>query len=185
MRRLLVLAVFFSCVLGCSKEDPAALFMDFNYQVRCIDCEPRSNDEPARDIRAVDGEDDLTLTCTLLDRGGERFVSFSLEHANEDADDGVDYSFALEQVNLASGDPGSGCRVKVKEGNNLYEGLCTGDDPTDDVPCQVEVEEEGDGIKGSVHCVHIPNKAQSTITRHIATPSTEKAAKFEVTGCGL
>lgn len=183
MRRLLVLALFSCCVLGCTEEDPAALFVDFSYQVRCLDCEPRSNDDPARKVHAVDGEHDLTLTCSVLDRGGEQFVSFSIEHTDADGD--VDYSLAVDQVNLDSKDPGDGCRIKAKEGDNLYEGLCTGDDPSDELPCQVKVDPKGNGITGSLRCLHIPNKAQPTLTRNITAPSTEKAAKFEVTGCGL
>lgn len=185
MRRLLVVAAIFSCMLGCKQEDPAALFIDFAYQVRCVDCEPQSNDEPARDIHAVDGEHDLTLTCNVIERGGERLVSFSIEHTDPDTGS-VDYSLSVDQASLDSKDPGAGCRVNAKEGSNVYEGLCTGDEPSDETPCALaDLKQSGDGIKGSLHCIHIPNKAQPTITRHIAAPSTEKAAKFEVTGCGL
>ena len=191
MRRLLVshpavpaAALLFSCALGCTEDDPAALFIDFNYQVRCIDCEPRSNDDPARDVHAVDGEDGLTLTCSAIDRGGDRLVSFSIEHTDPKTG-GVDYSFSLDQANLDSSDPGAGCRVNVKEGSNSYEGNCTGKEATEDEPCIVKLEKAGDGVTGSLHCVHIPNKAQPTIQRYIVAGGKESAAKFEVTGCGL
>jgi hypothetical protein len=185
MRRLLVLAATFSCMLGCTEEDPAALFIDMAYQVRCIDCEPQTNDNPARDIHAVDGEKGLTLNCSAIERGGERLVSFSIEHTDPDTNS-VDYSLSVDQVSIDSKDPGTGCRVHAKEGSNTYEGLCTGDDPTDDAPCSLTgLKQAGDGVTGSLHCIHIPNKAQPTLTRHIAAPSSQKAVKFEIKGCGL
>src|SRR5689334_9073826 len=139
MPRLLVSCLVFGCVafaLGCTEEDPAALFLDFNYQVRCLDCEPRSNDDPARDVHAVDGEDELTINCSVVDRGGDRLVSISVEHT-DDRTGTVDYSLSIDQANLDSKDPGNGCRVHVKEGPNVYEGNCTGGDPNEETPCMI------------------------------------------------
>lgn len=185
MRRLVF--VLFSCLAAlcaCTEDDPAALFLDFDYQVRCLDCEPRSNDDPARKIHAVDGEKDLTINCSVIERGDDRLVSLSLEHV--DPERGVvDYSLSIDQANIDSSDPGNGCRVKAKEGSNAYEGNCTGKEPTEDEPCVVKLKQAGDGVSGSLHCVHIPNKAQSTLTRYIVASGSEKAAKFEATGCGL
>ena len=189
MRRLAVSClVSFSCasvgLLGCVEDDPAALFLDLDYQVRCLDCEPRSNDEPARKIHAVDGEDDLTINCSTELRDGDRLVTISLEHVDpEDGD--VDYSLSIDQVNLDSKDPGSGCRINAKEGPNVYEGNCSGSEPSEDEPCVIKLEQEGDGVTGTLHCVRIPNKAQPTLTRHIVASGSEKAAKLEATGCGL
>jgi hypothetical protein len=187
MRRLFVLGCF-GCVLvcgaACKNEDPAALFLDFDYQVRCVDCVPRSNDDPAREIHAVDGEDDLTIDCSTIEREGDRLVSFSLEHFDTKLGE-VDFSLSVEQIDLDSGDPGAGCQVVAKEGSNVYEGDCTDGDPNDDQPCSIELEQEGDGIRGTLHCVHIENKAQPTLRRHITAPGVDEPAEFEVTGCGL
>jgi hypothetical protein len=185
MGRLLLLALIFSWLLGCTQDDPEALFIDLAYQVRCVDCDPRANDDPARAIHNVDGEEGLTLTCSVIERGGERLVSFAIEHTDSETNS-VDYSLSVDQASLDSKDPGSGCRVRAKEGSNTYEGLCTGDDPSDETPCSLtDLKQSGNGVTGSLHCVHIPNKAQPELTRHIAAPSSTKAAKFEVTGCGL
>jgi hypothetical protein len=187
MRRLLVLACLgcaLACWAGCKNEDPAALFLDINYQVRCGDCDPRSNDDPARDIHAVDGEDDLTIDCTTIERGGDRLVSFSLEHTDPKLG-GIDFSLAVDQVNVDSNDPGDGCQVVAKEGSNVYQGECTGGDPSDDRPCSIKLKQEGDGVTGTLHCIHIENKAQPTFQRHITAPGNDKPAKIEVTGCGL
>jgi hypothetical protein len=187
MRRLFVLACLgcaLACWAGCKNEDPATVFLDIPYQVRCLDCDPRSNDDPARDIHAVDGEDDLTINCSSISSGGDRLVSFSLEHFNTKTRE-VDYSLSVDQVNIDSGDPGDRCQVVVKEGSNVYQGECTGDDPSDSKPCLIKMKQDGDGVSGSLHCVHIENKAAPTIRRHLTAPNTEKATKFEVTGCGL
>ena len=47
----------------------------------------------------------------------------------------------------------------------------------------VKVELDGKVVKGSLRCIHIPNKAQPTLTKHIAAPSSEDAAEFQVEGC--
>ena len=170
-------------LLACSEEDPAPLFFKIDYQVRCIDCEPRSMDDPSRAIRGLDGERGFAVSCRATRQGGDRIATFSAMHTDT-GDPANNYGITIDQVNLDGGDPGSSCRVSVTEGNNTYEGVCAPDEPEPpNAPCPVELELDGDVIQRSVYCDDIPNRSTTMITRYVVAPGEDAPADFEVQGC--
>ena len=182
MRRSIALALAAASLLACTEQDPPPLFIDVDYQVRCIDCQPLAPDDAIRRVTVLDGESGFRVQCSVFRRGGDRRLSFSARYTDEESAN-ANYSFGLDQANLDSANPGSGCLVVVSEGNNTYEGKCTGGDPDADAPCRVELEEEDGIVMGSVLCEAIPNKNTGMFTRHVVAPNSQSAARFEVHGC--
>jgi hypothetical protein len=182
MRRLLILAIAATCSFACADEDPPPLYVDVDYQIRCIECQPIAPDDMVRRVDALDGERGFAVDCNVTRREGDRLLTFSAAYTDgQEARN--NYAIGLVQVNLDGAGPGSACRVTVTEGNNGYEGLCTNDDPTADLPCRVEIEEEGGIVMGSVLCENVPNKNSSMLTRHLVAPNSQSAARFEIHGC--
>lgn len=182
MRRLLALAIVAVLPLACSEEDPPPLYVDVDYQIRCIDCMPLAADDEVRRIQALDGEAGFRTECNIARREGDRLITF--EAAYTDPDEARNsYSIGIVQANLDASDPGGACRVVTAEGNNTYEGKCTGGDPTGEEPCRVELEAEDGIVMGSVLCEHVPNKNTSMFTRYLVAPNSESPARFEVHGC--
>ena len=169
-------------LLACSEEDPAPLFFKIDYQVACIDCEPRAMNDPARAIRGLDGERGFAVSCRARQQGGDRIVTFSAVH-RDTSNPSSNYGITIDQVNLDSGDPGSSCLVSVIEGNNTYEGVCAEDEPDENAPCAVDIELDGEVIQGSIYCARIPNRSTTMITRHVTAPDEDAPADFEVQGC--
>lgn len=182
MRRLIALAFIAASSLACAEEDPPPLFVDLDYQVRCIDCEPRAADDAVRRVMALDGEDGFSVDCNVARREGDRLVTFTAAYTDEERSRNS-YSFGVIQANLDASGPGGSCRVVAVEGDNSYEGKCTGGDPSEEEPCRVELEAEDDIVMGSVLCENIPNRNSAMITRHLVAPNSESAARFEVHGC--
>jgi hypothetical protein len=172
-----------SAAAGCTEDDPAPLFMDIRYQVRCVECEPRAPDDPVRDVQLLDGEMGFTIECFANTRDGDRLLSFSTVFINPDAAS-ENYSIEVEQVNLDKSDPGSDCLVSVREGSNTYAGDCTKDDPTEDEPCSVSFDIEDDIVNGTIFCADIPNRNMAMTRRHVVAPGTQdEPAEFELHGC--
>jgi hypothetical protein len=182
MRRLFVLAIAAASALACTEEDPPPLYVDVDYQVRCIDCEPRAADDAARDIRAIDGELGFSVECSVTERGGDRLLTFRAIYTDAERAS-RSYGISLVQANVEGGDPGGSCLVVVTEGSNTYEGDCSADEPDEESPCQVELEAEDGIVVGSILCEGVPNKNSSMSTRHVVDPNSEDPAKFEVHGC--
>lgn len=182
MRRLIVLALAVASSPACTEHDPPPLFVDVDYQVRCIDCQPLAPDDAARSVQALDGEAGFRVECNVARREGDRLVTFTAAHGDEESPRN-NYSFGMLQANLDSSNRGSGCRVVVAEGNNTYEGRCTSGDPDSDQPCRVELEVEDGIVLGTVLCEGVPNKNTAMFTRHVVAPNSQSAARFEVHGC--
>jgi hypothetical protein len=182
MRRLVFALVLASNATACTEDDPAPVYVEVDYKVRCLDCTPRAQDDPVRNISALDGERDFTTRCDVARRSGGRVVTFEAVHSDP-GNSARNYSFRVSQVPL-DGSPGVGCSVRVVEGSNRYEGRCTDGEPDADRPCQVEVEVEDGIVTGSVHCVRIPNTANASVHRYVTAPrSAGRSASFEVHGC--
>jgi hypothetical protein len=184
MRPLLVLSLFAApALMACVNQDPAPLFLQTSYQVRCLDCMPVTTDNLARTVAALDGESGFSVACSAQPSGKDRLLSFSvtLIDAKHESND---YSFKIIQADLDKSDPGAACRVVVTEGANAYEGHCTGGDPTTDNPCQITKLRDDHGIvKGNLLCNNIPNRTDANTTRYVVKPSTMTPADFEVHGC--
>lgn len=182
MPRLIALCcALLPCLIACSEEDPAPLFFDIEYQVRCGGCDPVSADDPERDIRALDGERGFAVACSTMERGGDRLATFSAVFTGDSASDG--FGISVTQVNLDSKEPGPSCRVSVTEGINRYDASCTADEPSAESPCQVKVDLDDGVITGRLRCDNIPNRSSSVLTRDVVAPGTNEPAEFEVQGC--
>jgi hypothetical protein len=184
MHRLFALCLVAApaALTACVTEDPPPLFVDVDYQVRCVSCSPRTADDAPHAVAALDGEDSFRVGCSAQHPGKDRLLTFSatyidMKHPSNE------YSIKVLQLDLDKTDPGAGCRVVVGEGENTYEGKCTSDTPTDDAPCQVKLKVKDGIVKGSLLCANIPNSSEASLTRHIVKPGTEQAAPVEVRGC--
>jgi hypothetical protein len=176
---LAVMALFGA---SCTTLDPAPIYIDMNYEVRCGDCQPRTVDDPQREIKVLDGERGYTLKCDVNTPGGQRQISFSAEHLGAHTSDA--FKLSVEQAYLDGKDPGQACKVRVTEGGNTYVGGCTGGSPTAANPCQISFTVDAGIVKGSFWCKALPNGANSTTTRDVVTPGSKAdAIKFEVDGC--
>jgi len=183
MRRLLFLiACCVPAATSCVTNDPAPLYADVNYQVRCIDCEPRAVDDTPHHITALDGEKGFDVACTTQSVSGGRLVTFNASLIDSKHPTST-YAFKILQANVDKQDPGSSCRVQIVEGNNTYERHCTSRDPTADVPCHVKISDVKGSAKGSVLCGELPNRNDMTVTRHLVKPGTSDPAPFEIQGC--
>ena len=181
MRRLLALSLIAApTLLACAKEDPPPQYVDIDYQMRCLDCQPIAPDYSAHDVTAIDGEDEFDVSCRT--RGSKPTLTFSVGHEDQKTESNS-FSFRIVDASLSRGDPGASCHVTVIEGNSTYDGDCTGGVPSVDKPCQLELKKDNDVITGSILCRNIPNMLSREITRNLVKPGSDKAAKFELHGC--
>ncbi len=185
MRRLLLLSLSFAAFpLACVNSDPAPVFVDVSYQLRCIDCEPRAADDSAHTINALDGENGYSVTCNVDRRGKDRLVTFSAG-VSDSTHPSKSYAFKIFQADVDKSDPGGSCHTEVVEGSNTYDGPCSSGDPSSDWPCQLKLKLKNGVIKGTVLCNAIPNHNDSTLTRHLVDPGTMDPVSFEIHGCPL
>ena len=170
MRRLLLLTLSFAAFpLACVNSDPAPVFVDVSYQLRCIDCEPRTADDSAHTINALDGENGFRVTCDSQRQGKDRLVTFSAG-VTDSKHPSNSYAFKIFQADVDKSDPGSSCHTQVVEGSNSYDGPCSSGEPSSDRPCQLKLKLKDGVIKGSVLCNAIPNRNDSMLTRHLVSP---------------
>lgn len=187
MHRTLTLALFLPLLAtACNDEDAPPLFVDVQYQVRCIDCMPIDMDNHVHDVMLLDGESGIEAQCRTREVGSDREVTFSLIATNEEDPD-LSYELRIDRA-LIGDDPGGECLVEFKEGSNSYGGpeggSCTGGEPTEDEPCQVSLSLEGGVISGDIHCERVPNRGERTFTRHLVRPLTQdEPAPIEIHGC--
>jgi len=159
---------------SCNAEDPAALFADVSYQLRCLDCNPIAPDGPKRDFSTTDGQNGTRLSC----RASNGLVSLEI----------VGEGFMFKILDARPGDqPGNQCEVQVSEGgtSNEYRGACKPVDGAGMQPCEVELVSDGDGgFAGTVECHRIPHRVTSAAFRHVVAPgSTDKPANVSAQGC--
>jgi hypothetical protein len=183
MRRLLILTFLLSpWFLACNSEDPAPLYMEGDFQLRCINCKPTAMDEKVHRVAALNGEGGYAVACSAIRDGADRVVSFSVEYVDP-AGKQDDYSLQVAQVNVDGANPGGNCRVQANEGNNSFEGTCTGGTPTDQKPCAMKFGVEHGVVMGSIECATIPNRADKQIRRYLVKPGGKKPAEFSIEGC--
>ena len=181
------LGLGFAVVLGvgslsCKSESTPPIYLDANYQLRCLDCQPRTGDEPEREIALLDGEFDWRISCAVSRISGKDSITLTATHDVERTSDR--YGFRITRGVVGDDEQSDECRVRITEGANTYEGACTGDEPSEDAPCQIELEQEGAVIEGSIYCDRIPNSANLTSYRYLVDPgSNDRAAKFEIHNC--
>jgi hypothetical protein len=79
MRRLVLLVLLapLAASIGCGGDDPAPVFVDLQWRVRCHLSGGCSNTED-HDINNLDNEDGHDLSCSVSDTGGgNRLLLFS------------------------------------------------------------------------------------------------------------
>jgi len=167
-------------VFGCTSDTTPTVYVGTAYQVRCIDCQPRAQDDAVRSIKAVEGEAGHRLACRIDNESGTKRATFSVVH--DSADEAKNYALELNDANLSEESDGP-CEVRVVDGANTYKGACGSDEPTEDRPCQVSVRLEGRVLKGNIYCAKIPSDATANITRYVVAPLTRDPAQFEIYGC--
>jgi hypothetical protein len=168
-------------VLACKSESDPPIYLDANYQLRCLDCQGRS-DDPEREITYLDGEFDFKISCEVRQIGGER--SMNLEAQYQGGRSSERYGLRILRANIEEREQNDECRVRVHEGDNTYEGACTGETPSGEAPCQVSFERKNEIVEGSLYCDRIPNLGNLSTYRYLVEPgSMNRAAKFEVHNC--
>lgn len=165
---------------ACVNEDPAPVLVEVDYQVRCLGCEPRAPDEPAHDISAVMGRQGFRVSCTRDEYGDTRVLSFSADTSEPQINGNKGFSLAIRQAE-AGPDPGPSCRVNAREGVNKYEGRCSADDPTDEIPCQVLMDFDDGLLEGTLLCRNIADEGGAR--RSIVASESDQPAEFTVHGC--
>ncbi len=183
MRVLASLAFVLGVVLpACSTEDPLPVYVDIDYQVRCLDCVPLAVDYPARRIRHVDGEADYEISCAVRE-GERRAVTFEVDYRDPD-NSSRRHRLQVNSALIDGKDPGKSCRVRVVEGNTTFEGRCTSGDPTAEETCKVSFDVEDDVLKGRIYCDEITSTAMLSTKRYLVQSGTvDEPVEFELQGC--
>ena len=170
---------------SCTNLDPAPVYLRMDYQMRCLDCQNAADYDPRR-IKALDGEKNLAIDCFVSEEGGERVLSFSALYRDPQSSS-KSYEIKVSQARLDKKDPGDSCKVSVEEGGTTYggkNGKCTADAPSDETPCQVELQVDGDIIDGTVYCKKLTAAGNIGVWRHLVEPFTESdPAVFELRNC--
>lgn len=183
MFRSLLLSLLGLSALSCSDLDAAPLFVDIQYQVRCVNCQPIADHDEPRNITVLDGEAGFTVRCRYFRKDGDRIVTFSSQFMDEEGTSN-NYSVEIREANMDAFDPGSACEVSVTEGANEYLGKCTSRRPNEATPCRLEFEFEAGIITGSLLCMDVTNRANMQTSRHVTKPGEDdEAAPFEIHGC--
>jgi hypothetical protein len=158
------------------------VYLETEYQVRCLDCQPRVPDEPEREIALLDGEFDFTVSCDVTQVGGERSMTLTAAYRASSTEDR--YGFRITRGEIDSDEQPGECEVQLLEGANSYEGACSGEDPSDAVPCKVTFDPEDEIVKGTMYCKKIKLEGAPSNFRYLVDPgSTDTPAKFEVHNC--
>jgi hypothetical protein len=174
----LYLAFVAGLATGCTELDDPPVWVDFNYQVRCVDCVPMSFNDDPHQIQALDGDDGLDTSCIAEDGRIALEVTFDAEGDNDD------WSFQLDGAEVGEDSPGNGCSVTVSEGVSEYTGGCTADDPSVEAPCQVELSKDDYVVSGTIFCKRIPNIAEQTVTRYVTRPGSDSMPfEIEIQNC--
>jgi hypothetical protein len=161
-------------------EDPAPVVVEVDYQVRCLGCEPRAPDEPPHNIKAVTGMDGFRVSCTRDDYGDMRVLSFAADTNQLQVNGSQGFGLAVRQA-APGPDPGPSCRVNAREGVNKFEGRCSADEPTDEIPCQVVMDLDDGLLEATLLCRNISDEAGAR--RSIVASGSDEPAEFTVHGC--
>jgi hypothetical protein len=166
---------------GCRSESDPPIYLDTDYQLRCIDCQPRTADEPERDVALLDGEEGWTVSCSISELSGRPAMTMTAVYQGEQRDE--THGIRIKGAHI-EGDVTDSCEVRVVEGANTYEGKCTSDEPTEAAPCQVKFRKKDNVVEGGVFCSKIPNTASLTSFRYLVEPgSRDESAPVAVHNC--
>jgi hypothetical protein len=173
------------CSLGqaaCKTESTPPIYFDANYQLRCEDCEPRTADDPERDVALLDGEFDFKISCDVKKISGKPSITLVATH--DSSRQSERYGIRITRATIDGSDQPGECKVRLTEGANTYEGACTGDDPTTESPCKVTFDRKSEIVDGTVYCDKIPNQGNLASFRYLVRPGTDdKPMKFAIHNC--
>jgi hypothetical protein len=183
--RWLVLTAALAGLLGCTEQDPDPLYVEINYQLRCLDCVPRANDYPEHHVMHLNGDDGHTARCDTLRRDSDTLVSFGVTYVDRGNED-RSYSLAVNQAGLDGAEHGPPCAVTIGEGVNTFEGACAEDETTAERPCAVDLERDGDIVRGTLYCDKVSIKGMTTFIRYLTAPApSQDPAGIEIHGCSF
>lgn len=176
----LCLAFLAGFATACTELDDPPVWVDFDYQVRCVRCVPMAFNDSPRNVAALDGDDGLSVSC----KADGDLIDLRVLYDQDGSED--DWAFNLERVDVNEGGPGGGCRISVQEGARTYRGSCSGDEPSEEAPCQVELTHEDYLVSGKVFCENIPvvGGEVGQGTRHITKPGSDtEPFEIEIHNC--
>lgn len=174
---------------GCNQNTARPVFAQADWQVRC-DSEMGMCAVPL--ARSVTGENAMsgnTVSCTVSESADARTVNFRAGNAVAGTAFRIEVSGA--RVPRSGGFAGgSTCSITVVEGANRYTGRCGSSLPTNDQPCQVQVNFGFDETSGyttadvEVLCDHLPNESTAEQLRSLSSPiSATMPADLRFFGC--
>jgi hypothetical protein len=169
---------------ACKSESDPPVYLGAEYQLRCLDCEPRMPDSPVREVALLDGEEGWTISCSIRELSGRPAMNLDARYQGEREDDR--YGLRIRSAHIG-GEVNDQCRVRVTEGVNEFEGGCTkGDpDPSVDAQCKVSFKVyDPQIIRGQVFCDQLPQPAAVTNFRYLVSPGTrDEPMEFDVYNC--
>ncbi len=120
-------------LLAACGDDGVGLFADARWQVRCPrDLAGCSRDGENVDILQSDGEDGISIACTVDETDANRFVDFNISDGRRRL------SINGIQTGLEGGAvTGTGCTVTVVDDSTTYVGRCGTNAPSEAQPCQI------------------------------------------------
>ena len=157
MRRTLFASYMLSALLVCScgGDDPPT-FAELKYQVRCpvnplAGC---SRDGEQVDVFGYDGEPNdpqgspegsVSVSCDFSHNGDSRDFSFSvMVGSGAEAPSVRLFGATVNDAGVVGGD----CRLRVKDVTNTYEGACSSNPPSPEIPCQLGTVNLAEGEDG-------------------------------------
>lgn len=173
------------CVLGtfaCKSESDPPVYLDAQYQLRCIDCTPRTSDSPEHEIALLDGEFDWKVECSVDEiDGNETLTVDALYNVRRESER---YGIEITRVRLGDEDQSDDCVITLTEGDNTYEAGCTRGDPEGDKRCKVSFDRKAEVVEGTIFCDKIPSPQFLQNYRYLVAPgSNDRPAKIEVHNC--
>jgi len=186
MRLGLSLGLVVVCGLGafaCKSESDPPVYLDAEYQLRCLDCTPATADSPEHEIQLLDGEFDWRVECDVRSIGGRPTLTVNAQYLPGRESD--EYGFKFTRVAIGEDEEQTDvCTIAVTEADNTYEAGCTSGDPTGDKRCQVSFERKDEIVEGTVYCNKIPNPRFLQTYRYLVGPgSMTRGAKIAVHNC--
>jgi hypothetical protein len=128
------------------------------------------------------------MDCHTSVVDGDDVLSFSVSY-DDPENSAARHALSVDRVGYLNDDHGDKCEVSVRERSNQYVGKCSGDAPTEDVPCQIHLEIDEEGVlRGELLCLDLPNEGIATSKRNVVLSDVvgepdETPAEFTIYGC--
>ena len=191
MRRILLgcVSLIALAALGCGDDEPAKVYGDMQWAVRCTECGMCSGIRD-RSILGLDGEMSQEISCNVTSSGDQRV--FTIRATNRaDPEDVFGITIRGLAVSSMGGPPqGSTCVVTVNEGGNRYTGPCGAVTATNEVqpcylaPVAISDTAAGPEVNFTMMCTDLPHEADANLRRELTSPgSAMQPGLFRITSC--